>query len=606
MPKEQEGKREFSRRHERSVRLRLTAATVVLGELTLFLLARFSPTYYTLEAAGPAFLRRVMLGALPALVVAGYLMAAWRDLGWKGIRRGVQLGFLALFLMLFVAAAFPMYSYVVPDLFLRADPLLAGSAVMATAAGKASHFGAQLSRLWPSLVVIGLTLLLGRVFCGWICPLGTIIDLSDHYLFRRVSVKRRVLWPQLKYYVLAGTLVAALFSLQLAHLFDPIPLLTRTVTFAFYPIAILAHSAGVSGAAATGDVMANMGLEQAGRGLSALRAAQSPPVYFGYNLLVLALFVGLLALSAYGRRFWCRNLCGLGALIALLGRYGLLKRRVNENCTRCMRCHIECKMSSISEEVEGTVLRECILCWDCVHVCPHDANPIVVTPESAAPKDDLAFGLSRRRLVGAMAGGLGLAALARTAPARAHRGQRLIRPPGAMPVMSDAGLTPTTFDEEDFLATCIRCGECMKACPTNAIQPAMMEAGLEGFWTPVIVPKIGYCEHNCNLCGTVCPTGALRFFYIAEKEQLISGVASINRDTCIAWYEDRHCLACNEACSYQAVPFQYLPMERESGTTYHRRPVVDEGKCTGCGQCEKACPVKPEAAIVVFAKGRSQ
>jgi len=598
MAEKQEARPAPSDTAPRRLTARIVAATVVLGELALFLFARFSPTYYTLEADGPGFVRGVMLAALPLLLLAGYLTARWRDLGWKGIRRGVQLGFLALFVMLFVAAAFPMYSYLVPDLFLRADPLAAGSAVVGG--------DAELARLWPSLVVIALTLLLGRVFCGWICPLGTCIDLSDHLLFRRVRPRKRVLWPQLKYYVLAASLVAAAFSLQLAHLFDPIPLLTRALALVLYPIVTLAQSAGVSGAARVGEALTNLGLGPVGRGLSALRGTEASPVYLGHNLLVLALFVGLLALSAYGRRFWCRNLCGLGALLGLLGRYGLLKRRVNQNCTRCLRCHIECKMSAIPQEVEGTALRECILCWDCVHACPHDANPIVLTPQPSAPKDDLAFGLTRRRLVAAMAAGLGLAMAAKATPARAHRSQRLLRPPGALPVMSEAGLTPRPFDEVDFLETCVRCGECMKACPTNAIQPALAEAGWEGFWTPVLVPKIGYCEHNCNLCGTVCPTGALRFFYIAEKARLIIGTANINRNTCIAWYEDRDCLACNEACSYQAVPFQYLPMDREGGPVWHRRPVVDEGKCTGCGQCEKACPVKPEAAIVVFGKERKQ
>ncbi len=587
------------RRPRDRMKIVLAACFVLIGEPVLFLLAR----------SGSADVGRVMLGGLPVLAAAGFLAGAWRHLGLRAIRRGVQLGFLTLFVMLFVAAVFPMYSYVVPDLFLRADPLAALSATAAGLRTQAPFVLVLLERLWPSLVVIGLTILLGRAFCGWICPLGTVVDISDHYFYRRIRKKARVVWPQLKYYVLAAVLVTALFSLQLAHLFDPIPLLTRTATLVVYPITLLVKSGAAGGAAQVGDWLrgSSVGpLSDLGRDLSRLRIHQGEPVYFAWNLVALAIFVGVLASSAYGRRFWCRNICALGGLVAILGRYGLLKRRVNDACTRCMRCHLDCKMSAISEEVEGTILRECILCWDCVDVCPHEANPIGFHVSGSAPRDDLAFGLTRRRLVGAVASGAALAGAAATGTARSHRGQRLLRPPGALPVMWQAGLTEARFSEEDFLATCIRCGECMKACPTHCIQPAFAEAGWEGFWTPVIVPKIGYCESKCNICGTVCPTGALRFFYIAQKDKLVIGMANINRDTCIAWYEDRDCLACDEACAYKAVQFQWLPMAREFDTVMHRRPVVDESKCVGCGQCEKACPVKPEAAIVIYAQEKKQ
>ena len=76
------------------------------------------------------------------------------------------------------------------------------------------------------------------------------------------------------------------------------------------------------------------------------------------------------------------------------------------------------------------------------------------------------------------------------------RDERLIRPPGAL-------------DETDFLSRCIRCGECMKVCPNNSLQPAFAEAGLEGIWTPTLTPRIGYCEPSCVLCSEVCPTGAI-------------------------------------------------------------------------------------------------
>ncbi len=543
------------------------------------------------------------LAAVAPAVLAGYAIAASRDDGMRAIRRGVQLGMLALFFMLFFAATFPLYSYIVPDLFLRADPL----AALTVALGRA---GAELARMWPALVIVGLTLLLGRVFCGWICPLGTTLDISDHFLFRRIRRSERIRLPTLKYYVLVAVLVSALLSVQVAHYFDPIPLLTRAVALVFHPVGVFVYNATLSGGATAGDGLAGSDagpIAIVGEGLKELRTYHTHLLTFRTSLIAFIVFVVVLGLSAYGRRFWCRNVCPLGALLALLGRYGLLKRIVTNDCTECMRCVFECKMSAIPDNPHGTVLRECIQCWDCTCVCPEDANPIAVTARSKSEADEVELGVNRRRLLQGIVGGGSFALLAHTAAARTHRSEKLIRPPGAMHIMAEAGLTDKPYTEADFLATCIRCGECMKACITNCLQPAVGEGGWEAFWTPIVVPKIGYCEKICNICGTVCPTGALRFFYIAEKEDLIIGLATINKNTCIAWYDDRACAACDEACHYKAVEVQPIAQQRPGGiTVVQKRPVVDESKCNGCGECEKACPVKPEAAIVVYAPAKQQ
>ncbi|MFQ6099152.1 MAG: 4Fe-4S binding protein, partial [Armatimonadota bacterium] len=121
--------------------------------------------------------------ALPAAILAGCLTARARGQGLRGIRRGVQVGALVLFLMLLFAASYPLYSYVRPDLFLRMDPLAGLTSIVA-------HSGAEVARLWPALVVLLVTVLFGRLFCGWVCPLGTIIDISDHLFFRRVPPRK--------------------------------------------------------------------------------------------------------------------------------------------------------------------------------------------------------------------------------------------------------------------------------------------------------------------------------------------------------------------------------------------------------------------------------
>jgi ferredoxin len=491
------------------------------------------------------------------------------------IRRTVQVLFLLFFLWLFVHATWELESAIPVDLFLRADPLAALCAII-------SGSGALLVRLWPAAIILGVTVLLGRVFCGWVCPLGTIIDLSDR-LFWRKRTKRleKPRWPRLKYYLLVLVLFAALFRTQLGYLFDPIPTLTRVTTLTVYPLANRLQVAWVADGRAIWRPLEKHGV------LSRPKLPTPPDPSFALNLVTFALFAGILAAGAFSRRFWCRNLCALGGLLAFCGRYGLLKREVTESCTRCRRCARPCKMGAIPEdEPQTTLLPECIQCYNCVPDCRDGHTNIGFhwLPAGAKPEVDL----ERRRLLQAAGVGVAYSLLTRTGvPRKAYaHSDRLIRPPGA---------APHRVTEEQLRALCVRCGECMKVCVTGGIQPALHEAGLEGLWTPVLVPRIGYCEEKCIACGQVCPTGALRPFRQEEKKDIVIGLATIHQDKCLAWRRDEYykrCLVCDEQCPYKAVTNRAFQGEL--------RPFVDESKCTGCGTCEYKCPVKPEAAIVVY------
>jgi MauM/NapG family ferredoxin protein len=189
--------------------------------------------------------------------------------------------------------------------------------------------------------------------------------------------------------------------------------------------------------------------------------------------------------------------------------------------------------------------------------------------------------MGRRETIAALGLGLLAAPLARSIVHRRLNG-RLLRPPGSIP-------------EPDFLDACIHCGRCMKACPTNGLQPAILESGVDGLWTPRLVPRIGGCEKNCNLCGQVCPTAAIRNLPLEEKTYARIGTAVVDRTRCIAWEQNRVCLICDEACPYNAIDSRN---ETILGETLGR-PFVNEVACVGCGICESRCPVAGEAAIRV-------
>lgn len=160
----------------------------------------------------------------------------------------------------------------------------------------------------------------------------------------------------------------------------------------------------------------------------------------------------------------------------------------------------------------------------------------------------------------------------------------LIRPPGALP-------------EPEFLQSCVRCGQCMKVCPSNTLQPTWAKAGLEGVFSPILVPRLAACAVNCNACGQVCPTGAIRALPLIEKNHAKIGTAWINRRNCLVWEQDKKCLVCDEVCPYNAISFNPVAGLQNAA------PFVHENRCTGCGWCETACPINGASAIRVNVVG---
>ncbi len=521
----------------------------------------------------------------------------------RNTRRVFQALFLLLFLYLFAGTVFPAAGRIPFDLFLRADTLLAISTAL-------SLRKITLALALFALPVLLLTLIFGRVFCGWMCPLGATLDLSEK-VFRWKRSRQLRNQPQrfpalrrLKYYLLAGLLVMAAIpgGLSLVYLFDPIATLTRSLTLAIVAplqsLLVLFHADQALVRLAWSDfitnhqTLANL-LAGAQKGLGVFvdaPGARPEPLFYRFAPLALLIFGGIIALNSLTRRFWCRYLCPLGALLGVLSRWSPVKKRVSEACNDCGRCVRSCRMAAISEDPHVYRAGECVACHECISICPTGA--ICYLPAKANLKSEPPADLSRRRLL--QAAGIGaVAVLALKSDWGAKKvlsGRQkvsaigLIRPPGSLA-------------EEKFVAACVRCGECMKVCPTNGLQPALGEGGLEAFWTPILVPRIGPCALACNACGKVCPTGAIEPCTIEEKSWLYLGTAVIDHNMCIAWSSNKVCSICDEACSYNAID------QKDPKLPPGTRPVVNEKKCVGCGLCEKSCPLQPLAAIRVFSFG---
>ena len=478
-------------------------------------------------------------------------MPAKRITTYRVIRWTIQLAFLVLFVLLFARTRYGV-SPALGDVFFRLDPLVL---LVTSIASRAIVAAALLS-----LIFVAGTIVFGRFFCGFVCPLGTTIDLSDSVIRRKPGPGTRL--RNTKYAVLLGLVVAALLGASFIGFFDPLVIMERSLTLVFFPF--VSYVAGTFGNA---------------------RVAVFTETFIAFAALVLILGLGFIA-----PRFWCRNLCPLGGLFALLAKFSLFKFRFIGECRECGVCQNVCPTGAILSQSttpdHESPLRidsgECIDCLACQYRCARGAVSYRVKPRPT-PLD-----IGRRQAIIAIGSGLVLAPLARSLVHQRLQA-RLIRPPGALP-------------EPDFLAACLRCGRCMKVCPTGALQPAILESGVNGLWTPRVVPRIGGCEKNCNMCGQVCPTGAIRKLSLEEKSFAKIGTAVVDRSRCIAWEQDRVCLICDEACQYNAInSFN----ETIRGTSL-LRPFVDERVCVGCGICESRCPVEGAAAIQAFSIGEER
>ncbi len=505
---------------------------------------------------------------------------------WLRLRKIVQvvafLGFLALFFWanrLFYldpeTAAGPAGQLV--NLPLRLDPL-----VMLTQMLASRVF------LWTSLislVTILLTVLFGRVWCGWICPLGALLDW--------IPVRRRTrypgsappqAWRRLKYFLLLGILFAAVFGNLSLLVLDPLTILMRGLTTFVLPVADTIITAVERGLFQVPFFRPGIGqLDQW------IRPEILPlqPDSFRSGLLFGGILLGILALNAAAPRFWCRYLCPLGGMLGILAKFSWFRARVEQDCTLCGQCIQVCPTGAIREgsglEIDTS---ECTMCMVCPTSCPTAGLHIQAGALQPAwqPYDP------DRRMVlfslGAAAAGVSIFQRDFSA-GQTH--PHLIRPPGVR--------------DAELLQQCIRCGECAEVCPTNAIQPSITESGLEGLWTPILIPRTGYCDYSCNACGTVCPVEAIPALAVAEKRQQVIGKAYINTNRCIPWADQEDCIVCEEMCPIpeKAILLQEETVQRPTGEVATvLRPYVVRDRCIGCGICENKCPVAGEAAIRVY------
>ena len=489
------------------------------------------------------------------------------------------------------------------SILLRLDPL-----VMTTVCG-AMRMGVTITLL--GALTLGISLLLGRVFCGWVCPLGAVFDFYGWFL-RRIRTRFEgpsPPWYLAKYYLLAAILLFAILGgVSPLMGFDPIVLITRTAAVVFMPLwRQRDHVAWSTG---------------------------SPLGLSGYliDTATLVLFIGIMAGTTRLSRFWCRTACPLGAYLAVLSRHSVLRRQT-DGCVHCNICSRHCPTGAINfENAEIYNESECIKCFACSQECPIDVNfftfksPLPAFTETYAP-----VSLKRRTLLTTTVAAVAAAPVLNLSAGTPKAYKKLLRP-------------PMSREEHDFLSSCIRCNECSKACPTGILKPAFLEHGVRALWSPVMVAAEGFCQEGCNACSQACPTDAILKYPIEHKYDYKTGTATFESSRCISYADGKFCSECIRACPTQAIEFERgwepAPAVANPGTSQAETKADDEkqvraknlsigssgsdmpaptglsptrpirinfDRCVGCGACEFECTaiVSGEPAMILTSFGRA-
>ena len=434
-------------------------------------------------------------------------------------------------------------------------------------------------------VVIGLvllTLLMGRIYCSVICPLGVLQDIFG--CLGKKAKKNRYTYSKplsILRYVMLGVLVVALVAgfTSIGALIAPYSAFGRIATTFLAPVYQWGNNLLASWAESA-DSYAFYSVDIWWKG--------------GITFVVaLVTLVALFVLAFKNGRTYCNTICPVGTVLGFLSRYSYLKPVIDTTkCNGCGLCARNCKASCIDSKNHAIDYSRCVVCLDCIDKCRQGAIKYVPRAKASQSAPSGASADKGRRAF--------IAGTAMVAGASVAKAQKL-KMDGGYAVIEDKKIpnreTPLTppgsLSARNLAQHCTACQLCISACPNQVLRPS---SDLSNFMQPVTSFERGYCRPECVKCSEVCPTGAIKPITKEEKTAIQIGHAVWIADNCVVNRDNQKCDNCFRHCPTGAIQMVAKnPDDKKSP----KIPVINTERCIGCGACENLCPSRPFSAIYV-------
>jgi Polyferredoxin len=430
--------------------------------------------------------------------------------------------------------------------------------------------------LIPLIILLVITILFGRVYCSFLCPLGImqdgIIRISDYiYKITHKGKKRKsnkgYKKPHNLFRYIILIITGALFALGFIYpltLLDPYSIFGKIAVEIFGSIEIFIT-----------NILANI----------------FPYTFYFQEYLKLAipsfiysslLLLTIILMSSLRGRLYCNTICPVGSFLGLISGHSLFKVVIDkEKCVQCNACSIACKSNCINIKDKSIDNSRCVACFNCLSVCKQSSIKF------AFGSSNKQCDTGRRNAIVAV-GALGTALIAKNTI-----GNKLL--PNELPDKKKLGIAPPgAISIKHLKENCTACYACVASCPNNIIKPATFEYGPDGIMLPTIKFDNKFCGYECNKCSQVCPNGALVPLTLEEKKLTKIGQVAYYPKKCIVFTDSTDCGACDEHCPTKAITMVKFP---DPSFLYH--PKINRELCIGCGGCEYVCPQTPKAIKVI-------
>lgn len=445
------------------------------------------------------------------------------------------------------------------------------------------------------VLIIGGTLLLGRVYCSVICPLGILQDVVNWMRGHLGSKKKRrnrfrysPAWRRTRLTVLTVFAVLIILGLTtvlataIAGLIEPYSAYGRIASQIFAPAWDGANNLLADWSESSGNYM-----------FYRVAVAVSVPVL----IVAIVTLMAIVYTSWRHGRLYCNSVCPVGTILGYLSKFSLLRITIDTNkCINCGKCARNCKASCINAKAHAVDYTRCVACMDCIGQCSEGAIRYTLrrhshstesVPADSAQAETNADGVkSRRGFISAGALLLGSAAV--HAAIKTDGGLTPLK--SKRPAYRDVRVIPAGSVSLKHLSQhCTGCQLCIQSCPHDVLKPNMT---FDGFMQPTLDFTRDYCHPDCTVCSEVCPVGAFHPVDEAEKSSIKIGTAVVDLQACVSATGQNQCGSCARHCPVGAI--QMTPVTEGADTLM---PVVNDSACIGCGSCEYHCPAGTVASM---------